>query len=118
MPDAETQTEDFVLLCDEDLKKLSLVDRKKYKLDLKIYKRKIAKEKKTIYMRTYMNNYSKMKTKYDPAFRARKIINDQTYTAKRRLLREQEKQEEQEEQEEQEQQEEELFKNNFMYTAL
>ena len=93
MPEAETQTEDFIIIPEADLKKLPLADRKQYKIDLKNYNKKLAKAKKTIYMREYMNTYSKMKTKYDPAFRARKIINDVNYKARKKLLKEQSNQE-------------------------
>ena len=46
MPDIETQTENFVIIPEEDLRKLPLEDRKQYKLDLKLYKQKLAKEKR------------------------------------------------------------------------
>ena len=87
MPDIETQTENFVIIHEEDLRKLPLEDRKKYKIDLKLYKQKLAKEKRVVYMREYMNNYSKMKRKYDPSFRARKIIHDTNFRERRKLLK-------------------------------
>jgi hypothetical protein len=69
MPEIETQTEKFVILSKEQVKALSISERREYKAQYKIFKREEKKRKYNDYMRTYMKNYKKMKYKYDPAFR-------------------------------------------------
>ena len=69
MPEIETQTETFVILNKEQVKALSISERREYKAQYKIFKREERKRKYNDYMRNYMKNYKKMKYKYDPAFR-------------------------------------------------
>ena len=69
MPDISTQTGEFIVLHADDVKKLPVAERKEYKIELKKYKKQVAKEKYNEYMRTYMKTYSKMKYKYDKQYK-------------------------------------------------
>lgn len=69
MPEISTQTGEFIVLQAEDIKKMPLAERKEYKIELKKYKKQVAKEKYNEYMRTYMKTYSKMKYKYDKQYK-------------------------------------------------
>lgn len=73
MPDMETQTEDFIILSKEQIKALSIPERKQYKAEYKQYKHECSLEKTKIYMRNYMRTYQAMKYKYDPVYREKAI---------------------------------------------
>lgn len=91
MPDVETQTEDFIILSKEQIKKLSIPERKLYKQEYKSYKHEKAIEKHRDFMRIYMRTYSKMKYKYDPAFREKQIEKVKAYQSKKKELKKIEK---------------------------
>jgi len=82
MPEIATQTDDFVLLTKEEIKKLPPIERKQYKLELRKLKKEKARQKYNEYMRNYMKLYAKMKYKYDPAFRAKNKIATAKYKDK------------------------------------
>ena len=89
MPDIETQTENFIILDKEQIKKLPLIDRKIYKKELKEYKHEQSLEKTKQYHRKYQQNYNKMRYKYDPSFRMRSLESTQRYLEKRKNLKKQ-----------------------------
>lgn len=82
MPEIATQTDEFVVLSKDDIKKLPPIERKQYKIDLRNYKRNIARKKYNDYMRNYMKTYVKMKYKYDPAFREKQKQASRNYKMK------------------------------------
>jgi len=82
MPEIATQTDEFVLLTKEEIKKLPPKERKEYKIELRKLKKEKARQKYNEYMRNYMKLYSKMKYKYDPAFRAKNKIATAKYKEK------------------------------------
>ena len=69
MPEIATQTDEFIVLSKDDIKKLPPIERREYKIELRNYKKEIARKKYNDYMRNYMKTYVKMKYKWDPAFR-------------------------------------------------
>jgi len=85
MVDAETQTEDFIILSKEQIKNLSIPERKIYKLELKEYKKEKTVERHRNYCREYMRDYGKMKYKYDPVYRQKQIEKVKFYQQQKKL---------------------------------
>jgi hypothetical protein len=84
MPNIETQTEDFIILTDEYINKLSKTEQQIYKLELKEYNRAnkalIALEKR----RAYDRNRSKMKLKWNPIYREQKRLYCEEYNQEKK----------------------------------
>jgi len=91
MPDVETQTENFIILNKEQIKKMPLIDRKIYKKELKEYKHEQSLEKTKQYHRKYQQNYNKMRYKYDPSFRMRSLESTKKYLERKKLKKQLEK---------------------------
>jgi hypothetical protein len=91
MPDAETQTEDFILLSKEQIKKLTIPERKIYKLELKEYKKEKTVERHRNYCREYMRTYGRNKYKYDPVYRQKQIEKVKFYQQQKKLKKQLEK---------------------------
>ena len=91
MVDAETQTEDFIILSKEQIKNLSIPERKIYKLELKEYKKEKTVERHRNYCREYMRDYGKMKYKYDPVYRQKQIEKVKFYQQQKKLKKQLEK---------------------------
>lgn len=88
MPDMETQTEDFIILDKDQVKKLSIPDRKQYKIELKEYRHEQSIIRHREYCRNYQRTWNKMKYKYDPAFKQRHNENMKKYVEKKKLKKE------------------------------
>ena len=82
MPEIGIQTDEFVVLSKDDIKKLPPIERREYKIELRNYKKEIARKKYNDYMRNYMKTYAKMKYKYDPAFREKQKQASRNYRMK------------------------------------
>ena len=91
MPDVETQTEEFITLSKEQIKKMSISDRKIYKHELKEWKHEQSLQKTKEYQRKYKKNYNKMRYKYDPNFRIKSLESTQRYLEKKKLKKQLEK---------------------------
>jgi len=91
MVDVETQTEDFIILSKEQIKNLSIPERKIYKLELKEYKKEKTVERHRNYCREYMRDYGKMKYKYDPVYRQKQIEKVKFYQQQKKLKKQLEK---------------------------
>jgi hypothetical protein len=85
MPDAETQTEDFILLSKEQIKKLTIPERKIYKNELKEYRHEQSIIRHRNYCREYMRTYGRNKYKYDPVYRQKQIEKVKFYQQQKKL---------------------------------
>jgi len=85
MVDVETQTEDFIILSKEQIKNLSIPERKIYKLELKEYKKEKTVERHRNYCREYMRDYGRNKYKYDPVYRQKQIEKVKFYQQQKKL---------------------------------
>lgn len=85
MPDVETQTEDFIVLNKEQIKNMSIPERKIYKLELKQWKHEQSLQKTKEYHRKYQSHYNKMRYKYDPNFRMKSLESTKKYLEKKKL---------------------------------
>ena len=91
MTDIGTQTEDFIILSMEQIKKMSIPDRKIYKKELKEYKHEQSLQKTRNYQRKYHQNYNKMRYKYDPKFRMKSLESTKRYLENRKIKKHMEK---------------------------
>lgn len=85
MPDIETQTEDFIVLNKEQIKNMSIPDRKLYKLELKEWKHEQSLQKTKEYHRKYQSHYNKMRYKYDPNFRMKSLESTKRYLERKKI---------------------------------
>tara|TARA_R110000868_G_scaffold80217_2_gene228134 strand:- start:734 stop:1066 length:333 start_codon:yes stop_codon:yes gene_type:complete len=70
MPDAFTQTDEFVILDKQYQKKyLSIAERREYYINYKIYKKEKSDKQRKEYARTYQRQYHRLKMKYDDDYR-------------------------------------------------
>jgi uncharacterized transporter YbjL len=79
MVDAETQTEDFIILTDEYYEKLTKEDKKIYNIEFKANLKQIKTELRKERVREYDRNRSKMKLKYNPVFREERRLYCEQY---------------------------------------
>ena len=91
MTDIGTQTEDFIVLNKEQIKKMSIPERKIYKLELKQWKHEQSLQKTKEYHRKYQSHYNKMRYKYDPNFRMKSLESTKRYLENRKIKKELEK---------------------------
>ena len=91
MVDVSTQTEDFIILSKEQIKNLSIPERKIYKLELKEYKKEKTVERHRNYCREYMRDYGRNKYKYDPVYRQKQIEKVKFYQQQKKLKKQLEK---------------------------
>ena len=89
MPDIETQTEDFIVLNKEQIKNMSIPDRKLYKLELKEWKHEQSLQKTKEYHRKYQCHYNKMRYKYDPNFRMKSLESTKRYLERKKIKKSQ-----------------------------
>jgi hypothetical protein len=85
MPDVETQTEDFIILSKEQLKAMTIPERKIYKNELKEYKHEQSIIRHRNYCREYQRTWNRMKYKYDPEFKKRHLEHMAKYKANKKL---------------------------------
>jgi len=91
MPDVETQTEDFIILSKQQLKEMTIPERKIYKNELKEYKHEQSIIRHRNYCREYQRTWNRMKYKYDPEFKKRHLENVERYKANKKLKKQLEK---------------------------
>jgi len=77
--DAETQTEEFIILTDEYYNKLSKEDKKIYNIEFKAHLKEIKTELRKERIKEYDRNRSKMKLKYNPVYREEKRLYCEQY---------------------------------------